>query len=243
MSRQDTAIQTQRLLNAAQANPQFQSLTPLATAWQQLLGGIWIPWKGKVPQGQENPVIDTDATAHDPQTLVNELNKFSLAVQKIGDDAAKAQLTTSISASSQIVAARIAASTGVPFSIPSPVPTAIAPLVPDAESLKRIEIARQWIETTTAQIPQNNRGRLPEAILVLDQIESVAIHRGIPDSRPIAITPAQNSNAAELLAKEFISMSAAANPEQRQALSSAIAYFYVATSGESPATPGYAPQR
>ncbi|MBM7825644.1 hypothetical protein JOD55_001471 [Arcanobacterium pluranimalium] len=239
VSRQELAIETGRLMSAAQANPQFQSLTPLASTWQELLGGIWIPWKEEVPQGQENPVIDTAATAHDAQSLVNELNKFSLDVHKIGDDGAQAQLTTSISASTQILAARLAANTGVPLSISTPIPTTISQLVPDAESLKRIEMARQWIELKTAQTPAPARGSLPEVIAFLDQVISLAIDRGVPDSRPALTLPAANTEAAELLAKEFISMSANANLEQRQALSLTIAYIYAITSAETPSTPGY----
>lgn len=221
-------VTRQQLAVAAQEISEISDddVSAAASAWEQTLGGVWVPWPNGAPEGATNPPLPTTSPT-DPAAALEDFSKAALATD------VPAAISAGVSA--HALAATQPADCGEPD---------LAALAAGASesSVAALESARQWMETDAAALPAGGRDAQLARIDMLSELIDSQIEAGAPDSRPAFaelpegdLLKAAYSSATDQLVFDALDKDAA----YKQAAASFVCQLYMyADAPEIPALPG-----
>lgn len=234
--RQNLAIFAQRIAASQDLSLQAAEVAKQAQIWLDHLGGVWMPWPEDVPEGYENPSIDTSAYSSIDQLRQAVWNFSSLALSAYTDaesadqtpDNGKTNVIKSAEDENNSDSARrtlaeigldaiyagitLDKEAGVQPNCEAPnTENLAASLSPYPDTLKNLDTARQWLEYQTALSPSDD---LSAQVNTLNTLIDTALDAGTPDTRQVMAPPPTHSDRAATLIyatlKEWIAHTTAA---------------------------------
>ena len=186
ISRQDTVETLLQLADGAESlsagEDQYAALAATARFYADELGGLWVPWPDGAPEGATNPPVETAAPrdlSAEGMTLLYDAAIEDLVAALAAAPESQATLYATLVADLASLAPPEAAA------LPGEVPGAdeLAEVATDAQTVRVLDVARQYLETATARTPEDQRERLQARVDRLDAIVDAMLEAGAADTR------------------------------------------------------------
>lgn len=193
IQRQKTALSAHLISEIAKQHPQLSALGAAGEAWEKAWGGVWVPWPEGAPAGYQNPELSLTPAATDIPALQSELLNFANLSIQAGSSRTARQLGISTSAKARYYIALLAKESGnngetaidiTPGSLKE-----LGKAVSGSEELNRLEVLRQQLQNTTAELAFSERENRLQLLDSLNALIDGALANKVTDTRPVMVDP------------------------------------------------------
>lgn len=186
LARQDTAQSLLQLSDGAASlsggEDLYHELSVAAQSYADQLGGVWVPWPDGAPEGATNPPTVTQA----PRDLSAEglTIMYEETITDLVDSLATVPETQALLYSTMLAdLVSLAPPEAAPLPGEAPTADGLAEIASDSQTVRLLDVSRQYLETVAARTPEDQRERISSKAARLNDIVNAMLETGTPDTR------------------------------------------------------------